>query len=70
MTWSPQKTTLPAGEATTVNGACPIKSPFTAVQGLDGTNGQTEEAHHASHDASEPEGDPLNQSVRVKRVVR
>lgn len=53
----------------TVNEACPIKSPFTAVNGVEGSSGQKEEARHASHDASEPEGDSLSQSGRTGGFV-
>ena len=64
MSGSPQKTKPHAGEAETVNRACPIKSPFTAVSGVEGKNGQKKEgAHHArslSHDTSDPEGNPLS----------
>ena len=64
MSGSPQKTNSHAGEGETVNGACPIKSPFTAVNGAEGINGQKMvEAHHAeylSHDTSGREGKPLS----------
>ena len=64
MSGCPQKTNLHAGKAETVNGARPIKSPFTAVNGVEGNNGQKEEeAHHAAnlrHDTSESEGKPLS----------
>ena len=39
--------------------ACPIKSPFTAVKGVEAINGQREEdcrAASAIHDVSDPEG--------------
>ena len=59
MSGSPQETNVHAGEAKSLDGACPIKSPFTAVNGVEGMDGLKEEAHHAepfSHDASQSEG--------------
>ena len=73
MSESPQKEDLHAGEAKTVNGACPLTSPFTAVNGVEGSNGQKgEEAHHAgnlSHDTSESEGKPVSRMFRADGVV-
>ena len=74
MSGSPQKTYPHAGEAKTVNGACPLTSPFTAVSGVEGINGQKKEvaqdAGNLRHDTSDSEGSPLRRSFRVDGIVR
>ncbi len=70
----PQNTYPHAGEAKTVNGACPLTSPFTAVSGVEGINGQKKEeaqgAGNLRHDTSDSEGSPPSRSFRVDGVVR